>query len=132
MKCATVVFAAILATACGSPARPTTPVDARVTVPLGQTATIPSAGVSVRFDSVVEDSRCPADANCVWQGRAVVKLTVIAASRPVGIELGSDPEPARAVAVNGLRLEWMQLDPYPFASRPTQPGDYRLTINVVR
>ena len=123
----------LVAAACSSsPARPTSSVDTRVTVPIGQTVTIAATSASVRFESVLEDSRCPADANCVWQGQAAVTLTVVASGRPVSIELRSDPAAARAASVNGLRFEWVQLDPYPFSSRPTQPGDYRLTIRVVR
>ncbi|MBE3131833.1 MAG: hypothetical protein IMZ55_00020 [Acidobacteria bacterium] len=123
----------LVAAACSSsPARPTTSVDTRITVPIHQTATVAGASASVRFESILEDSRCPADANCVWQGQAAVRLTVVASARQVSIELRSDPAAARTASVNGLRFEWVQLDPYPFASRPTQPGDYRLTIRVVR
>jgi len=34
-----------------------------------------SDAVQVRFDRVVEDSRCPTDVVCVWAGRAEVELT---------------------------------------------------------
>ncbi|MBE3072302.1 MAG: hypothetical protein IMZ67_04945, partial [Acidobacteria bacterium] len=133
MKPIVVGFVALLSAACsGSPARPTISVDTRITVPIGQTVTIAATSASVRFESVLEDSRCPADANCVWQGQAAVRLTVVASARQVSIELRSDPAAARTASVNGLRFEWVQLDPYPFSSRPTQPGDYRLTIRVVR
>ena len=30
----------------------------------------------VRLDSITEDSRCPMDANCIWEGRAVLHFTV--------------------------------------------------------
>jgi len=126
-------FAVLLATSCsGSPARPAGPIDTDITIALGQSAVIAPAGVTIRFDAVTEDSRCPADANCVWAGRAGAKLAVVIDASEQPFELHSDPEATRAQSVGDLRFEWIQLDPYPMVSRPTQPGDYRLTIRVVR
>jgi len=33
-------------------------------------------GVTVRPERVIEDSRCPANANCVWAGRVVLRANV--------------------------------------------------------
>lgn len=33
-------------------------------------------GPKVRPDQVIEDSRCPTDAQCVWAGRLIVRATV--------------------------------------------------------
>jgi hypothetical protein len=33
-------------------------------------------GITVRPERVIEDSRCPANANCIWAGRVVVRATV--------------------------------------------------------
>jgi hypothetical protein len=126
-------FAVLLATSCsGSPARPAGPIDTNVTIALGQRAVIAPTAASVRFDSIIEDSRCPADVYCVWAGRAGAKLAVVIDASEQPFELHSDPEATRAQSVGDLRFEWIQLDPYPMVSRPTQPGDYRLTIRVVR
>lgn len=124
---------ALAAVACGgSPTRPTDRVDTTVTIGLAQNVGIESAGTIVRFDTVAEDSRCPADANCVWQGRAVVILSVAVSRRSTSVQLASDPSTARVASVNDLRFEFLQLAPYPWLSRPTQPGEYVLTIHVVR
>lgn len=32
--------------------------------------------LSITFENLVEESRCPADAICVWEGRAVVEIKV--------------------------------------------------------
>lgn len=44
-------------------------------VRLGQIASV--NGPRVRADSIIEDSRCPVDAQCVWAGRLVVRATVL-------------------------------------------------------
>lgn len=43
-------------------------------VRLGQTAFV--SGPKVRADHIVEDSRCPVNAQCVWAGRLIVAATV--------------------------------------------------------
>lgn len=47
-----------------------------VKVPQGETVII--KGVSIKFLEVIEDSRCPKDVTCIWAGRAIVKVEVIA------------------------------------------------------
>lgn len=44
-------------------------------VRLGQIAAV--NGPRVRPDHVSEDSRCPKDAQCVWAGRLIVRVTVL-------------------------------------------------------
>jgi hypothetical protein len=45
-----------------------------VRIPLGETAQL--GDVSVKFNEVLEDSRCPKDVTCIWAGRARVQLEV--------------------------------------------------------
>jgi len=123
--------AVFLAGCGGSPVSPS-PVDVQLSLAYGQTVAVGTSGISVRFDSVVEDSRCPADAMCVWEGRAVVKVVVSAARTEVDVSLQSSPGSARAVEVGGVRVEWIQLEPYPYAGQPTEPGAYRLTLRLTR
>lgn len=57
-------------------------------VRLGQIASV--NGPRVRTDKVIEDSRCPIDANCVWAGRLIVRATVLGGgwSRQLDLTLG--------------------------------------------
>jgi hypothetical protein len=43
-------------------------------LPLGQSRTV--AGLVVRFDSVLSDSRCKPGVRCVWEGDAVVAVAL--------------------------------------------------------
>jgi hypothetical protein len=43
---------------------------------IGQTAIVTETGLQVGFRRVLEDSRCPAQVNCVWAGRVTVELDV--------------------------------------------------------
>lgn len=123
-------FALVFAS-CGAGVGPTRPFDEQVTVPIGQTVTVAGGSAGVRFDAVPEDSRCPGDAICIWPGRAVVDLTLLLDGRAVTLQLRTEPSGSKAVAV-GITIELVRLDPYPFASRPHQPGDYKLTLRLAR
>ena len=50
------------------------PTDIQLRV--GETATLDGGALQVTLVQVVEDSRCPMNAMCVWMGRAVVSLHV--------------------------------------------------------
>lgn len=45
-----------------------------IRIPLGEAVTI--KGITIKFMEVLEDSRCPLDVTCVWEGRAMVKVLV--------------------------------------------------------
>ena len=124
-----VILPIVFAACAGSPTSPS--IDVMVTMPLGQTVAVTGTSVSLRFDAVKEDSRCPANAMCVWAGQAVVSVTIRLASREVTVELGSDPAARRTATAQGIRLEWVQLEPYPYAP-VTAPPDYRVTLRVAR
>ena len=49
-------------------------VDSTFLVPLEKSIT--KAGVTIILAAVVEDSRCPRNITCMWEGKAVVELNV--------------------------------------------------------
>jgi len=61
----------------------------------------------------------------------VVDITLLLDGRTVALKLRTEPSGSKAAA-DGITVELVQLDPYPFASRPHQPGDYKLTLRLVR
>lgn len=63
--------------------------EQKVTVQLGKTATESHSKVKVEFVELVEDSRCPADVNCVWAGNAKIKIKVTKKGKSQTIELNS-------------------------------------------
>ena len=79
-------------------------------------------GHAVRFVEVVEDSRCPADVDCVWSGRARVAISIDGTR----IEL-MVPYPGQAVdepsmiELGMVAVEVLGLDPYP-GSAEAQAG----------
>lgn len=78
-KIALMSLSALLISACvGTPAYDyrKAPIVTEVAVPLGKTVEAGKTGLSVSFDNVESDSRCPINARCTWSGVAIVNVTV--------------------------------------------------------
>jgi len=109
---------------------PTTPLNTEFTLAPGQSMAVDGASLSVRFNNVTGDSRCPADAFCIQGGSADVGITATAnrSSQDYAIRTGD----LRPVQHAGLTIALVQLSPYPFSSRTIAPSEYRATLKVTR
>ncbi len=113
-------------------ANQTQPLDQPFTLAPGASATIGADQVSVRFDRVLSDSRCPRDAQCIAAGEAVLRVSV--AARPQAaetIELRTTPEGSSGTA-GGYRISVTGLVPEPETSKPTAAEAYRATFVLSR
>ena len=110
-----------------SPTAPA-PVNREVVLAPGQTAEL-AAGLSVRFVSVVGDSRCPADALCIQGGDAIVRIDITSGEDRGQRDLHTGT--LAPVSFDDVQLRLVELQPYPFSSRPFDPREYRATLRVV-
>ena len=100
---------------------------------IGQTASIESKNIKLRFLNVTEDSRCPADVVCVWEGQVTVLLNVMHNEQDLGdfdLTIRGGDENLAAKTFDGYSVKLMKVDPYPFASQPTELTDYVATLLV--
>jgi uncharacterized repeat protein (TIGR01451 family) len=100
---------------------------------IGEAALVKSEKLRFRFLEVSEDSRCPLDVVCVWEGQAtVVAGLTVEGKDPVEISLtlraGHDQLATEEVGEYAVNL--VGLDPYPISTRPTQPADYIATFLI--
>ena len=116
---ATIAILALTFAGCAT----TPPASAGPTAGLGQTAY--TNGLRVRPIAVVEDSRCPINAICVWAGRLVVRSEVRGGGwrKTLHLELGK-PEP---VADGALTL--VAAEPSKMAGTPVDRRAYRFTFD---
>jgi hypothetical protein len=103
--------------------------DAELELAPGAAARLPDLGVAVRFDSVVSDSRCPADVTCVWAGDGAVQLSVTVPDGERAIELHTTIEP-RSARAGGVVVDLLRLTPTPRSDRPSNPDQYRVRLRV--
>ena len=117
------------ATACAgkTPLGPTVARADRFTLAPGATADIEGTGVRVEFVAVAGDSRCPADVVCIQLGEAVVHLRVYD-GMITAYELRTGNPDRGSVMHHGLRIELVEVQPYPFSNRRIRPSEYRVTL----
>ena len=103
-----------------------------VRIELGATANFD--GVTVEFSEVLEDSRCPTNVTCVWEGRAKVKVLVTeegmeTVERVVifGKVMGNESGDRVLCERNEFSVEAKQLVPYPMD--PGKQLDYILLVD---
>ena len=97
----------------------------------GQTVAVAEAGLTLRFEGVSGDSRCPGDAICITGGDALVQIAIIptrGGDQAYALRTGD----MRPVVHDDLTIALVELSPYPFSTRPIQPADYRATLRVSR
>ena len=86
-----------------------------------------SADMTIKWLEVSEDSRCPKNTNCVWEGQAKVNLLVNGDPLVLTLRNGK-PEEAQAL-VGDYIFTAETLNPYPEGTT-IEPADYRLQLKV--
>jgi len=111
------------------------PVDEPFTLHGGQEAAISNQDMKVRFDDVLEDSRCPTEVNCFWTGQARIAVSVQQAEGdPTTVEFNTNPAPGQtttSVLMGAYTFELQSLEPYPRTPDESIPlEDYAATLVV--
>jgi hypothetical protein len=100
---------------------------------LGQKARLGTADhLTIVFSRVLEDSRCPANALCVWAGNARIELRLASVTQaPASVQLNTFLPP-NAAAYGSYRISLLALQPYPGLSsgQPIAPKTYTATLLV--
>ena len=68
------------------------------------------------FDAVVSDSRCPANAMCIWQGAATATFSFTKNSKTHRFNLSTitmQPNYTKDTVIAGYKIEFTNLTPYP-------------------
>jgi hypothetical protein len=95
-----------------------------------QSATFSLAGreFKVRFDRVIEDSRCPVDVTCVWEGDAVARFELIDDAGSASLDLHTNGRFEQEREHRGIRLRLVRLSPVPRSDKAPRQEDYVATV----
>ena len=86
--------------------------------------------LTVKFVSLVEDSRCPTDTNCVWAGNAKIKIQVgkgKAAAKTFELNTNLDPQ---TISFAGYEIKLVNLTPQPASNIIINRNGYTATFAV--
>lgn len=117
-----------------APTSPTPALNEEFTLAPGQTAAVSGTNVRLTFERVSEDSRCPTDVICFWEGDAVVVLKVKVEAEEATREVhtqGGEPRSRKAPAGDYV-VTLIRLAPAPRSTAAIEASAYRATLLVAR
>jgi hypothetical protein len=132
MRIPTLLIASVLfAQGCASAAGPSeATLGEPFTLSYGDVAQVD--GLTVGFNGVSQDSRCPIDVVCVWQGDATVLVTLETAQEASATrELHTGIEP-RETGFAGFTVRLVSVAPAARSNVKIDAEDYRATLLVTR
>jgi hypothetical protein len=88
------------------------------------------ADLRLMFRTVSQDSRCPVDVVCIWQGNAAVEVDLALAAGPSAPYTFDTSDADPSVTVGGFRVTLLALTPEPRADATIPPGDYRAWFRI--
>jgi len=91
--------------------------------------------VSLCFENVVSDSRCPTGVVCVWEGTAVANFTFKKDNTSYPITLSTlkmPPQYTKDTIVAGYKIEFLNLHPYPRQHSTPSAGTIKDEVKVTR
>lgn len=100
---------------------------------VGGSATL-EGGLWITFGSVMEDSRCPTDVQCVWEGNAEIAIEVGTADEPaVLLRLNTNTGFATEATFRSYTISLIDLQPYPStAPKTVEPYRASLVVSLLR
>jgi hypothetical protein len=101
---------------------------------IGEAARIEDVDVTVTFQEVSGDSRCPKDVTCIQAGEAVVVLGMASTAGPSArLELAVPPGGASPAATfESLQVVVLELEPQPESTKSIDASTYQATLRVTR
>ncbi len=98
---------------------------------IGQSAQISGENLLIKFKEVVEDSRCPEGATCIWEGRvsAIVEITENGSPYQIVLTQPGLTDEYAEETYKEYRLT-IKVEPYPEVGKEIASADYRLLLTV--
>jgi hypothetical protein len=99
---------------------------------INQEATIEGEGLTVAFESVVQDGRCPEDVDCIWAGNAKIKVKLSKQKQtPGAVELNTGVSP-KSSSYFDYEIKLVGLNPRPKSDKAVEPNEYRASLMVTK
>jgi hypothetical protein len=86
----------------------------------------------VKFNKVASDSRCPENANCIWEGEVTVEFLIIKNKQTMFTYSISSLHPVQEFEVNGRTFVFtlVEVIPYPKLSKHEPEQAYQVELKI--
>ena len=119
----------VVATSCTKPIQPTV-VYPGLPFTITPTRSVEITGsLTLTFNRVTSDSRCPTDVVCITAGDAVVSVSLADSASRVERELHTVGDLSQA-KFSSYTIRLVELTPYPRSTRAIDPRDYTATLQI--
>jgi len=90
--------------------------------------------ISIKFDSVINDSRCPTNVTCIWEGNAAMKYSFSKYNNSISFVLNTNGGPnfKRDTVIFAYKIEFLNLYPYPEDPGEISQSDYFSKILILK
>ena len=99
---------------------------------IGEQGKIEDIDLCLDFSDILQDSRCPTNTACFWEGQAEVQFNLQMDGKPQELILvsraGSPQEAEKTIGERKIRL--VSVSPYPKTSEPIPKEDYIITVVI--
>jgi hypothetical protein len=98
---------------------------------IGQTAELQEEQLTIKFEGIQEDSRCPRGATCIWQGRVSCVLQVSDSSDSTKIVLTEPGLSDQYGKIIYKKYEFTShVQPYPELGKKISSEEYRVLLTI--
>lgn len=91
--------------------------------------------VSLCFEEVISDSRCPEGMFCIWEGAAIAKFIFTKDNNNHVLTLSTNAlnlPISKDTVVDGYRIEFVDLEPYPKQVQIPEPPPYKAEVKITQ
>ncbi len=102
------------------------------TLRVGRQKTVTPNKIKIQFVSLVEDSRCPTDAQCVWAGNAKIKVKISNRRDSQIVEMNTTTGGPLGASFDGYAINLTSLTPKPKSNIRISKNGYTATFEIRR
>ncbi len=90
---------------------------------------------SITFENLIEDSRCPVDVICDWEGRAVVEIIIeeleVKSIYQLTTYYSINPDSLETIQHNNYIIKLIEVNPIPVTTNQVEIEDYSIELEII-
>ncbi len=102
-------------------------IDTEISLNIGESVFINDHGITLKFIDVIDDSRCPSDVECVWEGTVSLMVNIQYNSQNLGNYILNSSNLHKA-SFMGYYVKFKVLEPYPISTEIIPKSSYNATF----